>query len=76
MKKLLLPLLASFALPTSVSAESVWLVLQGGHFNGSSLVKIEMEDMSQCELMGAKWLSTKRVNLQNHVRGFECFKGK
>ena len=73
MKKFLLPLLASFALPTAVNAESIWLVIQAGHFNGTSLVKIEMEAITQCELMGAKWLSTERVRMQ---KGFECFKGK
>ena len=73
MKKLFLIFFFLSALPTSVSAESVWLVLQSGNFNGSSLVKIEMEDITQCELMGAKWLSTERVRMQ---KGFECFKGK
>ena len=76
MKKLLLSLLASFVLPSAVNAESIWLVIQAGYFNGTSLVKIEMEDISQCELMGAKWLSTEKVGLHRNARGYECFKGK
>ena len=31
MKCLLLPLIAAIALPTAVNAESVWLLLRGGH---------------------------------------------
>ena len=75
MKKLFLPflLLASFTLPTTASAESVWLVLEGWD---SSFVKIETKDMTECELMGAKWLSTKRIKTHPNNRGFECFKGK
>ena len=56
MRRLLLPLLAPFALPTAANAESVWLVLAGGRNNGQSssaeMVKIEMSDISSCRRQG------------------------
>ena len=71
MKRLLLPLLAAIALPTAVNAESYWLILRYGSQHGasdfasSSLEKIEMESMDQCELMGGAWASNKLVKGEN-----------
>ena len=82
MRKLLIPLLAAFALPTAVNAESVWLVLRYMGYNERSsaggLEKIEMKDMDQCQLMGAKWVSTGRTTYEHIVTtfGFECIQGK
>ena len=55
MRKLLIPLLAAFALPTAVNAESYWLVLRYEDPDGIALEKIEMESMEQCEEQGKKW---------------------
>ena len=63
MKRLLLPLLQAFALPTSVNAESVWLILRYGSVTAgklrmaaaASLEKIEMKDLNQCESEGDRW---------------------
>ena len=83
MKKLLLPLLASFALPSAVSAESVWLVLKYAGWNwhnGSGLEKIEMKDMAQCELMGSKWIASRKVHSKQGERfedsNYVCLEGK
>ena len=78
MKFLLLSLVAAISLPTAATAESVWLVLRS--WGGKGIEKIEMKDMDQCELMGAKWSGTK---LTKEEEGFgrvsftyECLKGK
>ena len=88
MKKfLVLPFLAAIALPTSVSAESIWLILRYASLKpsgpGVALEKVEMSNMDQCELMGAKWSGTKRTGMENGgsltnfmVFGYECIKGK
>ncbi len=51
MKRLLLPLIAALALPTSVNAESIWLVISKSY----TMEKIEMKDMEQCKEMGNFW---------------------
>ena len=53
MKCLLLPLLAAVALPTSVNAESYWLVLRSAG-KDRPLIKIKMKSMEQCEEKGKK----------------------
>ena len=58
MKRLLLPLLAALALPTTVNAESYWLVLRWKAGSSGSLEKIEMESLEQCEIEGEKWRNT------------------
>ena len=55
MRKLLIPLLAAFALPTAVNAESYWLILRWDDPVGNSLEKIEMESMEQCKEQGEIW---------------------
>ena len=78
MKRLLLPLLAALALPSAVSAESVWLIIYASeHFGGSGLEKVEMENMSQCELAGSNLMASKRFS-GNHLfaLGVECIKAK
>ena len=82
MRKLLLPLLAAIALPSAVNAESVWLVMRYAtsiaHEDGvaAAVEKIEMRDMSQCELMGAKWIASKAKPEQRSTFHFACIKGK
>ena len=85
MRKLLIPLLAALTLPTAVNAESVWLILK---YSGSyatvgrvstSLEKMEMKDMDQCQAMGNKWTNseiTKRERQYNVGKSFECLFGK
>ena len=82
MKRLLLPLIAALAFPAAANAESVWLVLRYMGYNertsAGGLEKIEMKDMDQCQLMGAKWMSTERTGWEHRVTtfGFECLEGK
>ena len=52
MKLSLLLLLATVALPTSVNAETVWLVLSR---KSAGFEKIEMKDMKQCQEMRDYW---------------------
>ena len=85
MKKLIcLPFLLFF-LPNTVNAESVWLIIRyvgaqksGALIRGGALEKIEMANMEQCELMGAKWVGSRRSKLEHDksVFGFECLIGK
>ncbi len=85
MHKFLLPLLAVIALPTAANAESIWLVLRGSTGKtgqgGIAIEKIEMKDMNQCELMGAKWIGTRMTKTESKFIehwgfGFECLEGK
>ena len=50
MKKVLLTLLAYFALPLSVNAESIYLIMHSGAGAnaGGGFIKIEVESMDQC----------------------------
>ncbi len=81
-KRFLLPFLAAFALPSAVNAESVWLVMRYAtsiaHEDGvaAAVEKIEMRDMTQCELMGAKWIASKAKPEQRSTFHFACIKGK
>ena len=79
MKHLLLaPFLLGFISP--VSAESVWLIIHKGIGGYNSLEKIEMIDMNQCELMGAKWKSsnipTNGSKNASQLMSYTCLKGK
>ena len=47
MKRLLLLTIAVLALPTTVNAETVWLLISESQ-HGDAMVKIEMEDLKQC----------------------------
>ena len=84
MKRFFLPLLAFLALPTSVSAESTWLILRvgnsglesGGRLQPVALEKIEMIDMDQCQLQGALLKSSLEINKKSHRIGFVCIEGK
>ena len=77
MKHLLLaPFLLGFTSP--VKAESVWLIIHKGVGGYNALEKIEMIDMNQCELMGAKWKSSNIPTMGNNNRwmSYTCLKGK
>ena len=52
MKKIILLFLLAFILPTSLKAESYWLVIQTSAMQALSLEKIEMESMEQCKEQG------------------------
>ncbi len=85
MKRSLIPLLALLALPTAAYAESTWLVIRlvsGAKVNRvSSMEKIEMRDMTQCQEEGAKWVAAPRMKFEkanyNYSQfGFICLTGK
>ncbi len=75
MKRLLLPLIAALALPTSVNAESVWLLIRTPGAT-KSLEKIEMSSIKQCDEEIGKLLI--RWNLSEKWRKdhFACVTGK
>ena len=71
MKSLLIPLLASLALPTAVHAESYWLVIKTSVCGrsllqpcGTALEKIEMKSLAQCEANGELWLDPYRNRMR------------
>ena len=75
MQRFLIPLLAVIALPTTVNAESTWLVLKiSGRKSAAYLEKIEMESMAQCEEQGKFWRSKDPNRFEN--LDFVCLKGK
>ena len=70
MKRLLLPLIAAFAFPTAVNAESYWLILFSVK---TGIEKIEMASMQQCEENGEKFKTMKAYTPHKH---YICIKGK
>ncbi len=77
MRKLLIPLLAAFALPTAVNAESHWLIInyRSGK-GGGALEKIEMNSAEECQREGEKWTSSSTHLMNEYTRQFHCIKGK
>jgi len=84
-KRFLIPLLAAVALPTAANAESTWLVIRyvsgAMAYRNTSMEKIEMRDMTQCQEEGAKWVAAPRMEFEkknyNYSRfGFICLTGK
>ena len=51
-------------LPTAANAESVWLLITESQ-HGDAMVKIEMEDLKQCEKMGYLWASKTNDLIEN-----------
>ena len=85
MKRLLLALLAAFAFPTTVNAETVWLVIFKSVPNdGAAFEKIEMKDMAQCLEQGEILRTTEHSHRDKSTQGiryadftsFICLKGK
>ena len=79
MSKLLIPLLAAIALPTTVNAESVYLVVKtttGSMMreNGQLMV-VPMKTIDGCEEAGQKLISSERFFHPKNV-SFECLESK
>ena len=76
MRKFLIPLLASIALPTAVNAETWWLMASGvsvGNANWSIPTNSEQE----CEFAGQKFLNSSLLKgIKPQYRGYVCVKGK
>ena len=77
MKRFLIPLLAAFALPTAVNAESVYLVVKtitGTLMRGNGqLMVVPMKTMDGCEEAGQKLISSERFS---GPVSFECLESK
>ena len=71
MKRLLL-LIVAIALPTSVNAETIWLILYVRSNYGISNEKIQMKSMDQCEEQGQIFLEKKIGGRNRYI----CLKGK
>ena len=74
MRKLLIPLLAAFALPTAVSAESDWLIIS----NQNGITKIQMKDTDQCYQQGKLWKMSPIYKTSEYGKShkFACLRGK
>tara|TARA_E500000331_G_scaffold141914_1_gene138470 strand:- start:701 stop:952 length:252 start_codon:yes stop_codon:yes gene_type:complete len=82
MKRFLLPLIAVFALPTAVHASSTWLILRyavalrGESGVGAAIEKIQVDNLDDCELMGAKWMGSKVAKgEQRAIFAYDCLQG-
>ena len=73
-KRFLIPLLAAFALPTAVNAESYWLVLSIASLSGktgiAAMEKIEVDSPVACDRQGKQFSSLWKYN------NYMCFVGK
>ena len=77
MRKLLIPLLAAFALPTAVNAESHWLIINYIHLKtAASMEKIQMNSAEECQREVEKWTSSSTHLMNENTRQFHCIKGK
>ena len=82
MKRLLLPLLATIALPTSVNAENVFLLIKsqaGKGYKNANITSfvIPMASMERCEEAGAKIIASQRFDTpEGRHDGFECVIGQ
>ena len=85
MKRFLIPLLAAFALPTAVNAESVYLVVKtitGTLMRGNGqLMVVPMKTMDGCEEAGQKLVSSERFIKGKFGKitrdiSFECLESK
>ena len=81
MRRLLLSFICIFALPIAANAETVWLILRyatdlkGANGVGAALEKIQMRDMQECEMAGAKWMGSKPSKEESvPVFAFNCIK--
>ena len=75
MKRFLLPLLATVALPIAVNAETYYLLIQTNYSNPAFAV-IPMESKAKCEESGVLYITSARLKNGTTYRGFECFEGK
>ena len=78
MHKLLIPLLAAFALPTAVNAESYWLLIMKSGFHGVGLEKIEMKSIDDCEKQGDLFINSMKEESDSAAKYlyFVCVTGK
>ena len=83
MKNIFLSILVFLIQPISVLADSTWLIIRytsGVNTKaGVALEKIEMKDMEQCELGGAKWMGSKETEIEAAIRrgyAYVCIEGK
>ena len=83
MKKLFCFLIAFGSFPTALNAESTWLIIryQVGPSRSApvAMEKIEMTNLEQCELEGAKWMGAKESKIEaarNRGFSFTCLQGK
>lgn len=80
MKRLLIPLLATLALPPAVKAESVYLLVniadKIGHTDSASSFVIPMKTLTGCEEEGLKLISSDRFKLEDQEVRFECVEKK
>tara|TARA_B100000212_G_scaffold333700_1_gene303541 strand:+ start:278 stop:541 length:264 start_codon:yes stop_codon:yes gene_type:complete len=87
MKRILLLYLTAILLPSAANAEPdrIWMMVRYGVFdswgNSTSLEKIEMKSMEQCETQGALWMGTKKTQREAKERkkfffGYSCLRGK
>lgn len=81
-----LPLAAQETLETPASTEvfeskpatgSIWLLLSiDDGSNYSTLEKIEMRDMDQCQIQGASFMAAETIGRHQREKGFMCLEGK
>ena len=77
MRRLLLPLLAAFALPTAANAESYWLIITYGEAKDeAALEKIEMASLEACDKEGRRWENSPTQGVKSIKRRFHCIVGK
>ena len=60
---------------TTAMAQSTWLVLRYGVGGDGALEKIEMQDMTQCQIQGAAYESSKTLSEKGYG-GHVCLEGK
>ena len=80
MKRLLIQLLATLALPTAVKAESFYLLVNAvdnvGRLDSQNSWVVPMKTLSGCEQAGLKIIASDRFRADTQYMTFECVEKK
>lgn len=79
MKQLFLGFLffGTTAVTSPVLATSYWLLMESVSFDGSyEYIKLEVEDLQQCEVQGTRFKSASNLRNQINARNYICLEGK
>lgn len=60
---------------STTRAKAFWLILKAGISSEPTLIAVPTDTLDQCEMSGAAFLSSKRLQNQHFYTGFECIEG-
>lgn len=63
--------------PVGVAGKNkvVWLLLKGGPTDRPAFFAIPTASQEECEMSGAEYMASKRINQHQLLKGMECLEG-